>query len=201
MDQLKLGDEVLSVDTNGTPTWEKIYFFGDKIKDVSRNFVSIKTESGSELRLTADHFIPVSSDEIWSHAKMIRGGDVKADDFVWTMDKTSKKIESSRVVSTSVQLDFGVYNPYTMNGQIVVDGVVASSHSRWILDSVWPDSLIDSSWLPSIYQTIFAPIRWWYQLQPELFAAVDRAYPQGFDVFGHLSLGDLVKIIFNEATQ
>jgi hypothetical protein len=198
MDRLKLGDEVLSVDQNGAATWEKIYFFGDKIKDVSRDFVVIKTESGKELRLTADHFIPVSQDELWSSVKMTRGGDVKANDIVWIMDSNTK-IEPTRVLDTKTMIDFGVYNPYTMNGQIVVDGVVASAHSRWIFDAIWPDSWISPSWLPTIYQAIFAPIRAWYQLQPELFEAVDRAYPNGFDVFGHLSLGDLVKTIWTAA--
>ena len=42
------------------------------------------------------------------------------------------------VVSTAFVSKRGLYNPYTLSGTIVVDGVAASCHSSWILDGLLP---------------------------------------------------------------
>lgn len=44
----------------------------------------------------------------------------------------------------------GVFNPYTLSGTIVVDDVVASAHSDWLLDDICPEKYVGS--LPAIYQ-------------------------------------------------
>ena len=50
----------------------------------------------------------------------------------------------------------GLYNPYTLNGNIVVNGVLASAHSEWILDEYTPKSL--QKYLPALYQSIFGVV-------------------------------------------
>ena len=40
------------------------------------------------------------------------------------------------VVAVRTKVDVGAFNPLTMNGTIVVDGVVASAHSDWFLDGL-----------------------------------------------------------------
>ena len=58
------------------------------------------------------------------------------------------------VVAVRTKVDFGAFNPLTMNGTIVVDGVVASAHSDWFLDGlVSPDAQA------KVYQAILAPVR------------------------------------------
>ena len=44
----------------------------------------------------------------------------------------------------------GLYNPFTIGGDIVVNGVLASSHSDWFLDGVTPDAWAHH--LPRVYQ-------------------------------------------------
>lgn len=44
----------------------------------------------------------------------------------------------------------GLYNPYTMSGNIVVNGMLASSHSDWVLDGVMPGC--SAHLLPAIYK-------------------------------------------------
>lgn len=44
----------------------------------------------------------------------------------------------------------GLFNPFTMSGDIVVNGVLASAHSDWLLDAVMPNAWAHR--LPAIYQ-------------------------------------------------
>lgn len=67
------------------------------------------------------------------------------------------------VTKTAMVWSEGLFNPFTMTGQLVVNGVLASSHSDWFLDSV-AEKLGMERFLPSIYQTLLAPARWMYRM-------------------------------------
>ena len=45
----------------------------------------------------------------------------------------------------------GLYNPFTLSGNIIVNGVAASVQSEWFLDSA-ADKFGMASMLPDIYQ-------------------------------------------------
>merc|ERR1711881_745879 len=78
------------------------------------------------------------------------------------------KLSLQAVTQTGMVWSKGLFNPFTMSGQLVVNGVLASSHSDWFLDSV-AEKLGFVHLLPSIYQTVLAPGRWMYQLAGKLF--------------------------------
>ena len=48
------------------------------------------------------------------------------------------------------------------NGLLLVDGVLASSHSEWLLDNLVPAGLTPH--LPAIYQLLFKPLFWLYKI-------------------------------------
>merc|ERR1712129_130027 len=77
------------------------------------------------------------------------------------------------------------YNPYTVTGTIIVDGVVASTHSSWILDAWVPDAY--TKHLPDVYQALFWPGRVLYRLVGAQAAYwLDVNIPQASpDTFGH----------------
>ena len=66
--------------------------------------------------------------------------DVAVGDELYYFDGAA--LETSRVRATAEVTKSGLFNPYTLSGSIVVDGVAASCHSSWILDGVaWPPAL------------------------------------------------------------
>ena len=52
--------------------------------------------------------------------------------------------------------------PPQQGGFLVVDGVLASAHSDWVLDAIAPAAL--RHLLPHAYQAAFKPITWMYHL-------------------------------------
>jgi hypothetical protein len=64
-----------------------------------------------------------------------------------------------RVVRAETRVAVGAYNPLTMNGTIVVDGVVASAHSDWFLDG-----LVPADTEAKVYQAVLAPVRAAYRM-------------------------------------
>ena len=67
-------------------------------------------------------------------------------------------------------------------GSIVVDGVLASAHSSWVLDGVTPASL--RRHLPAVYQAAFKPLVLAYRaLGPaRMAAATDAVVPHLLDL-------------------
>ena len=63
-------------------------------------------------------------------------------------------VEDVALVSQS-----GLFNPYTAAGTIVVNGVVATVHSRWFLDYAF-DALGLTAHLPEAYQVCLPCIIW-----------------------------------------
>lgn len=138
MDELAIGDRVLTLDpATGKPAFSDIYMFGHQDASTRAPYVHVGTESGTELRLTADHYVAVAGpDGSWAGRVTLPGGQVTTNHSVWvTSLGAAPRLE--RVVYVSVRADTGLFNPYTLNGIIVVDGVVASAHSSSVLDGVF----------------------------------------------------------------
>ena len=62
-------------------------------------------------------------------------------DFVWVLleDSANGTIGLSQIARTSAFKSQGLYNPYSENGHTIVNNVVASDHSAWVLDSLISD--------------------------------------------------------------
>ena len=164
---LKIGDKVLAARPDGSTFFDDIYMFGHKDATAASRFVKLETASGAVLRLTADH-----------HLFVTRGGErlevpsskALAGDFVHVAGR-SGACQLEAIVAKSLVAGTGLFNPYTLSGSIVVDGVAASCHSSSALDGVF--RLMGVS-VPDGYQIAFAPVRAMYRaLGAERMASVE----------------------------
>jgi len=157
MEQLQIGDSVLTQDG----TFSEVYVMSHQNPDVVGQFVSIKLANQQHLDATAKHFVFVSP-KCDGSVQQVYASSVKEGMCMFSRyAETGEQLQ--RVKEVSVREKRGIYNPFTLSGSIVVNGVVASSHSDWFLDDIaakygW------TSMLPAIYQAVLMPARGLYHV-------------------------------------
>uniref|UniRef100_A0A383WKW5 Hint domain-containing protein n=1 Tax=Tetradesmus obliquus TaxID=3088 RepID=A0A383WKW5_TETOB len=163
MDQLVLGDKLQTMSAAGATTYSDVYLFGHDDPHSYERFVALQL-STNKLLLTHGHYIPTATGPACSIANpaactrlMKRAADVQLGDLVWSVNATSVQFGLDVVKDKSEEVHRGLYNPFTLSGDLVVNGVLASAHSDWFLDPVMPQSHV--SHIPAIYQTVMAPMR------------------------------------------
>ena len=129
MDELVVGDRVAV----GRGMFAEIFMFTHKLANVEHEFVSLHTAAGPVLRLTQGHYLPLNS--VYRPA-----GEAKVGDRVVLGDGTS-----TTIAEVSSVVDIGLFNPQTQHGDIVVDGVLASTYT----------TAVD----PSMAHALLAPLR------------------------------------------
>jgi hypothetical protein len=160
MDTLRIGDRVAVMRADGTRGFEDVYLFTHKDGVATNAYTVLTLASGRELALSSRHFIPVASDPAagWD-ARVIRAAEeVGVGDVVW-YETAGGATASGAVTAIRAEARQGLFNPLTMNGTILVDGVVASAHSDWFLDGVASPATQDV-----VYQAMFLPVRALYQV-------------------------------------
>jgi hypothetical protein len=163
MKDLKVGEVVLTVDAAGTLSYQPVYFFGHRKTEGFHAFVRVATQD-HVLLLTGDHFLPmckagadclhVEAFEVAPARTVARGDSV-------LVVGSNGAAAPAAVMSTSMASAQGLFNPYTLNGRIVVDGVAASAHSSSALDPLFHALGIS---IPAGYQAAFAPLRLLYRM-------------------------------------
>lgn len=120
MDEVLIGDEILV----GPETFSKVFMFTHRDSGVRFSFVEIESFSGRKLRLTSGHFI--YANELLVEAASVVAGD----DIVLSSGETDKVVRVDRVT------DVGLFNPQTLQGDILVDGVRTSTYTRAVSASI-----------------------------------------------------------------
>ena len=175
MSDLKVGDSVLTVDTNGDYKFSPVILFLDRAPEDKRQFYVIQTDSGHSLTLTPSHLIytkyqsehegdlntkesdlrtnSIDSDSVNNDIESFQAGyasNVREGDFVLVFD-SKDGLKPSRVLKIETIVQTGVYAPLTSQGNLVVDDVLVSCYA-----------LIDSQ---TIAHLSFAPLRWWHSIK------------------------------------
>lgn len=115
MDALRVGDRVLSA----PGVYSEVLMFTHALSkgEYAGHFVQLTTASGAALRLTAGHLLEAAG-------KLVRADAVAVGDALRLADGSL-----SAVVEKIDVADQGLYNPQTAHGNVVVDGIVASTYT------------------------------------------------------------------------
>lgn len=114
MGQLAVGDKVHV----GSNQFDDVFLFTTKIEAATSKFVSLATAATEKpLRLTESHYLYVNGE-------LAQAGTVKVGDML-TLANGNK----AAVTEVSAAWAPGLYNPHTLNGDIVVDGILTSTYT------------------------------------------------------------------------
>ena len=139
MGDLAVGDKVLT--HNGV--YAEVFMFSHRLEEASYNFIELTTAT-TTLALTPNHYLYVNNGEL-REAQYVKVGD--------SLTLASGKLD--KVLSVGrVQKD-GIYNPHTLQGDIVVDGVLTSTYT--------------SAFSPTLAHVVLAPLRGLYQMGVDIF--------------------------------
>jgi len=156
MDQLKTGDKVLT----SAGKYSDVFSWSHRESTSTTRYVHIETAEAA-IELSKGHYLPVNGE-------LTAAGAAKVGDVVELA--TGHK---SQITATSLVTRVGRYNPHTMDGQIVVDGVVASIYTRAVAPKVANLLLA----LPRLAYRLGAkdPLgKWLYSQTPRAIAFVPR---------------------------
>lgn len=113
---LKIGDNVRT----GPASFSKVFMFTHKDENTLNYFVRIQGRSGHFIELSDGHYIP-------ANGEMRAARKVKVGDLIMLADGTE-----TNVASVSTVRKRGLHNPQTVDGSILVNGIVSSTYTEAI---------------------------------------------------------------------
>lgn len=126
LDELEVGEKILSVDATGNTIYSEVIMFLDRDINRTREFVQIKTSGQAEIRVTPAHLLLVWQPR-YQQTKYIYADQVEENDYLLVNKKSN--LEPQRVVEVSAVLARGVIAPLTREGTVVVDSIAASCYA------------------------------------------------------------------------
>lgn len=124
------GDRVMALSGTGQVVFSRVLLFLHHDQESWSTFLSLETEDGHRLALTAHHLVflaphcRLDSSEYQAHfAIRAKTGDCVL------VHTAEGRVRPSRIISVSAEESMGVYAPLTGAGTLFVDGVLASSYA------------------------------------------------------------------------
>lgn len=129
MEQLKVGDNVLTQSAAGDLIYSKVIMFMDsKPSVVVDDYIEIETENPKRrMQLTRKHLIIKSENKI--KFETIFAEKVKPGDFVKVLSANGSFMLTTKVKKVSLQRNYGAFAPLTVEGTILVNGIMASCYA------------------------------------------------------------------------
>ena len=132
---LQVGDVVKI----GHDHYSPVFAFTHRDKFAKSSFIRLSIQGGVELLVTSGHFVYVNSNELVPANTVAVGQALHLGDGSF-----------SAVVSITREISTGLYNPQTLHGDIIVDGVRTSTYTNAIE--------------PTAAHCALLPLRVWYQM-------------------------------------
>lgn len=156
LSELRIGEKVLSMDSNGNTMFSEVYMFLDRNEKQKREFVRIETEGGASITATPSHLIYTwhktadhtnGNDALnFKFAELVSVGD-------YLLVNINGTLQPQRVQKITYELHRGVFAPLTYDGTIIVNSVTASCYAL-----VEKHSLAHASLLPM--RTLYSIEEW-----------------------------------------
>jgi hypothetical protein len=174
MESLNYGDQVKCLQSSGTVGYCEVYLFGHRNPNTFSKFINLRTKSNQTLQLSPTHFAKICMRGCTASGlslktyelKALYASEVRVGDLLVTLSPSSADVNAGAAVFDQTlvlspveeiwtTVERGLYNPFIRSGNLIVDGVVASPHSEWILDQF---TSIPRDWLPFFYELMLLPI-------------------------------------------
>lgn len=94
-----------------------VYLFSHRRLDGRRTFIRISSVNGHSITISRNHYV-------YANGRLTTADNVKKGDVLRTLDGPAL------VRATELVEDYGLIAPHTLHGDIVVDGIVASTYTR-----------------------------------------------------------------------
>jgi Hint module len=152
MREVRVGDFVKV----GVNEYSRVFMFTHRLADSVHAFLRVTVSTGETLSVTSGHFVYINGR--LAAAETIKIGD--------TLELGSSGAQAT-VVAVATASMRGLYNPQTIQGDIVIDGILASTYTTAIK--------------PSIAHGALAPLRALYLITGYSTNLLDKGVPEFFD--------------------
>jgi hypothetical protein len=149
MDQLQVGDRVLSVDDLGQLAHSPVVAFTGVFPNRSGSAVHIEFSHQGRISLSPSHLLFVSDSAVGA-PRDVQATHVQPGMYLWSKGETLA-LEPALVTSVTFGEETGWFTPLTASGTLMVDGVLASCHTTG------PHRLV---------RALYAPWQWWLHYFP-----------------------------------
>ena len=124
MEDLKIGDEVLTMNANGQLLYSPVIAFLDRVHSAMFEYIEIETENKHRLQLTSSHLTFTNESN-----KPLYASGVQIGDYMFTAVDFNDSVELSKVTQVDTVSAVGKYAPLTAEGTVIVDGILASCYA------------------------------------------------------------------------
>ncbi|KAE9556175.1 hypothetical protein FO519_000663 [Halicephalobus sp. NKZ332] len=136
MDELEVGDLVLSIDQNLISYSPVVMFLHNKPEEEAI-YKQIETVDGQFIKLTDFHLIYVNNCKNKENLKLIHAKDVKVGQCIHTvLEENRSVLHSNKVHKIIEKKEKGIYAPLTISGDLMVNNVLASCHSNMAVQTL-----------------------------------------------------------------
>ena len=129
MEQLRIGDKVLTQSTSGDLLYSKVIMFMDSKPDaVINNYIEIETDNPKRrIELTKKHLILKSENGQSFEATFAEN--VKAGDIIKALSSNGTSLVTTMVRKIKWKRNYGAFAPLTEEGTVLVNGIMASCYA------------------------------------------------------------------------